>query len=155
MSTDSDRRPFHRRWPRILPALQEPSLAGLDRGGVITGVLGLLLGGLYLLPISFEGRSVSHEPGVQIPCSRLRGQPMGTCGVLLQKTGQGNAELQVTHSDGMERELVFRNGTFTGCQSGQQGCGDLTVQVRKEDQLRLLRVGNERYEIPGNMVLGN
>jgi hypothetical protein len=55
----------------------------------------------------------------------------------------------------MERELVFRDGTFTGCQSGRKGCGDLIVQVTKEDQLRLLRVGNERYEIPGSLLLGN
>jgi hypothetical protein len=154
MTTNPDRRPFLRRWPRILPALQKPSLAGLDRGGVITGVLGLLLGGLHLVPISFEGRAISHKPGGQIPCSRLRGQPMGTCGVLLYRSEPGHAELQVTHSNGMERELVFQNGAFTGCQSGQQGCGDLTVQVMKEDQLRLLRVGDERYEIPGNMILG-
>ena len=55
----------------------------------------------------------------------------------------------------MERELVFRDGTFTGCQKGREGCGDLTVQVAKEDQLRLLRVGNERYEIPGSLLLSN
>ena len=155
MSTDRDRLPVDPKRLRILPTLKLPWLPGLDRGGLITGVLGLLLGGLHLVPISFQGRTVSLEPGGQIPCASLRGQPMGTCGVSLQRPGQGKASLQVTHPNGMERELVFRDGTFTGCQKGREGCGDLTVQVAKEDQLRLLRVGNERYEIPGSLLLSN
>ena len=127
-------------------------LTGLDRGGLITGVLGLLLGGLSLLPSSFQGRAFSLEPGVQIPCALLRGQPMGTCGVALERTGHRQASLQVTHPNGMERKLVFRDGSFTGCQTGWEGCGDLTVRVAKEEQLRLLRVGSERYEIPGSLL---
>jgi hypothetical protein len=154
MTTDHDGRLLHRKWSRFLPALQESGLAGLDRGGLITGVLGLLLGGLYLIPNAFEGRAVSLEPVGQIPCARLRGQPMGTCGVILQRPGQGKTSLQVSHPDGMKRELVFRYGTFTGCQKGREGCGELPVQVAKEDQLRLLRVGKERYEIPGSLLLG-
>ncbi|MFM7464921.1 MAG: hypothetical protein ACKO28_05525 [Cyanobium sp.] len=154
MTTDRDRSPSQRNWLRFLPALQEPGFAGLDRGGLITGVLGLLLGGLYLIPNAFEGRAVSLEPVGQIPCASVRGQPMGTCGVLLQRPGQGKTSLQVSHPNGMKRELVFRDGTFTGCQLGREGCGELTVQVAKEDQLRLLRVGKERYEIPGSLLLG-
>lgn len=154
MTTVRDRLPVDRKWPRILSDLQWPMLTGLDRGGLITGVLGLLLGGLSLLPSSFEGRAFSLEPGGQIPCALLRGQPMGTCGVALERTGQDHASLQVVHPNGTERQLVFRDGSFTGCQTGRDGCGDLTVQVAKEDQLRLLRVGNERYEIPGTLLLG-
>jgi hypothetical protein len=155
MSTVPDRLPIDRKWPQILPGLQKAWFPGLDRGGLITGVLGLLLGGLYLVPSSFEGRAVSLEPEGQIPCALHRGQPMGTCGVALERTGQDHTSLQVLHPNGMERELVFQDGAFTGCQMGREGCGELTVQMAKEDQLRLLRVGNERYEIPGTLLLGN
>ncbi|MGA1303253.1 MAG: hypothetical protein ACO3ZD_04355 [Cyanobium sp.] len=154
MTTIRDRSPIDRKWSRLLPALQRPWLPGLDRGGLITGVLGLVLGGVYLVPLPYEGRAVSLETGGQIPCARLRGQPMQTCGVSLQRPGLGKASLQVIHPNGMERELVFRNGTFLGCQKGMEGCGELAVQVATEDQLRLLRVGNERYEIPGSYLLG-
>lgn len=132
---------FGLRWP-----------PGLDRGGLITGLLAIGLGALSLSSMGLE--SQRDETGRQIPCTRFRGQAMKICSVVVQQPGVNTAAMRVSHPDGAVRTLVFRDGDFQGCQVDRGGCGGLRIQRAREDQLVLLRVGEERYEVPGTLISG-
>lgn len=133
--------PFGLRWP-----------PGLDRGGLITGLLAIGLGALSLSSMGVENHR--EEARRQIPCTRFRGQALKICSAVVKQAGVNTAAVRVSHPDGAVRTLVFRDGDFQGCQVDRGGCGGLRIQRAREDQLVLLRVGEERYEVPGTLISG-
>jgi hypothetical protein len=133
--------PFGLRWP-----------PGLDRGGLITGLLAIGLGALSLSSMGVENHR--EEAQRQIPCTRFRGQALKICSAVVKQAGVNTAAVRVSHPDGAVRTLVFRDGDFQGCQVDRHGCDGLRIQRAREDQLVLLRVGEERYEVPGTLISG-
>jgi hypothetical protein len=97
-----------------------------------------------------EGR---FDANGKIPCARHKGQPMGQCDFGVARAGGGYATVVVTLFDGRKRMIFFRMGIPIGADTSQaDGYGEF--RATKESDLNIIRVGDERYEIPDAVVLG-
>jgi heat shock protein HslJ len=89
----------------------------------------------------------------QIPCAQHTGQPMTTCAFGVARTGGGYATVVITKPDGATRAVFFRLGIAVGADTSQAD-GYPEFRASREQDLHLIRVGNERYEIPDAVILG-
>jgi hypothetical protein len=89
----------------------------------------------------------------QIPCAQARGQPMGRCDFAVARGPGGEATVVVTRFDGTRRALFFQGGEFVSADTSQAD-GYPEYRVTKEADLFMIRVGDERYEIPDAVVFG-
>lgn len=88
-----------------------------------------------------------------IPCARSAGQPTGSCEFGVARAGGGWATVVVTFPDGFRRALFFAAGDFAGADASEAG-GGFDTESGKEADLYLIRVDDERYEIPQAVVFG-
>lgn len=88
-----------------------------------------------------------------IPCAQYSGQPMGQCDFTVARAGGGYATVVITRSDGTTRSIYFRMGRPVGADTSQAD-GYPEFRTEKENDLHMIRVGTERYEIPDAVVLG-
>jgi hypothetical protein len=88
-----------------------------------------------------------------VPCARRAGQPMGQCVFGVRREGGGNASVEIKHPDGFRRTIYFARGKATGADTSQAD-GDVPFSAQRESDLNLIRVGDERYEIPDAVVAG-
>jgi len=85
-----------------------------------------------------------------VPCAQALGQPMGQCEFAVSRAGGGYATVVVDWPDGSSRAIYFRRGRPTGSDAS----GEAGFDARQEGDLHLIRIGDERYEIPDAVVLG-
>ncbi|MCG6930987.1 MAG: META domain-containing protein [Desulfofustis sp.] len=88
-----------------------------------------------------------------IPCAQYRGQPMGSCEFGVARTGGGYATVVITRFDGTKRAVYFRMGVAVGADTSQAD-GYPEFKATKESGLYMIRVGDERYEIPEAVIFG-
>jgi hypothetical protein len=89
----------------------------------------------------------------RIPCAQSPGQPTAQCDFGVDRAGGGYATVVVTRPDGVRRAIFFRHGLPIGADSSQaDGYG--AFRADKESDLHLIRVGDERYEIPDAVIYG-
>lgn len=89
----------------------------------------------------------------RLPCARSLGQPMTQCEFGVARAGGGYATVVVKYRDGRTRALFFRMGRPVGADTSQAD-GYKEFHASKEKDLNIVRVGDERYEIPDAVVLG-
>lgn len=89
----------------------------------------------------------------KIPCAQAAGQPMGQCQFGVARAGGGYATVVVTRPDGRTRAIYFMMGRPLGADTSQAD-GYPEFRATKESDLNLIRIGNERYEIPDAVILG-
>jgi heat shock protein HslJ len=89
----------------------------------------------------------------KIPCAQSVGQPMMQCEFGVARAGGGYATVVINKPDGRSRAIYFRMGKPIGADSSQAD-GYVEFSADRENDLHLIRVGNERYEIPDAVVLG-
>jgi heat shock protein HslJ len=89
----------------------------------------------------------------QIPCAQHKGQPMTMCEFGVARLGGGYATVVVTQKDGIKRVIFFRLGIATGADTSQAESYP-EFKATRENDLYLIRVGEERYEIPDAVILG-
>ena len=75
---------------------------------------------------------------------------MRSCRFGVIRRGNGSATVKVFWPDGSERYLYFENGKATSSDS-ESGAG---ISSWREADLNLIRVGDERYEIPDAAIYG-
>jgi hypothetical protein len=92
-----------------------------------------------------------HATG-NIPCSMGKGQPTGSCAFGVKREGGGNALVTVTKSNGSQRVIFFEKGQSIGYDQSQADTGEF--KARKEADLNIIHIGDERYEIPDAVVQG-
>lgn len=92
-----------------------------------------------------------HATG-SIPCSMTRGQPTGTCDFGVVRSGNGGGTVTISKGDGGQRVIFFENGNATGYDQSQADTGKFSAS--KEADLSIIRIGDERYEIPDAVVFG-
>ena len=88
-----------------------------------------------------------------LPCARSIGQPMSQCEFGGARAGGGYATVVIKKPDGRTRTIFFRMGTPIGADTSQAD-GYPEFRATRENDLHLIRIGNERYEIPDSVVLG-
>ena len=89
----------------------------------------------------------------RIPCAQFAGQPMTECRFGVARAGGGYATVVVTKPDGVSRAIFFRMGKPIAANTSQAD-GYPAFRASKEVDLNLIRVGDERYEIPDAVILG-
>ena len=88
-----------------------------------------------------------------IPCAQYVGQPMMQCEFGVARAGGGYATVVIKKPDGYKRAIFFRMGRPIGADTSEAD-GYSEFRTTKENDLHLIRVGNERYEIPEAAVMG-
>jgi Bacterial SH3 domain len=88
-----------------------------------------------------------------IPCAQYAGQPTMQCEFGVARAGGGYATVVIKKPDGRTRMIFFRMGKPNGADTSQAD-GYPEFRATKESDLHLIRVGNERYEIPDAVILG-
>jgi hypothetical protein len=89
----------------------------------------------------------------KIPCAQHAGQPMMQCDFGVARQCGGFATVVETKPDGVKRAIFFRRGIPSGADTSEaDGYGEFSYE--EESDLNLIRVGEERYEIPDAAVLG-
>jgi len=89
----------------------------------------------------------------RIPCAQHAGQPTLLCDFGVARAGGGYATVVVTKPDGTKRAIFFRRGVAISADTSEaDGYGEFSVE--KDRDLNLIRVGDERYEIPDAVVMG-
>ncbi len=89
----------------------------------------------------------------QISCTQYPGQPMTQCEFGVARAGGGYATVAIKKPDGRTRAIFFRMGKPIGADTSEAD-GYPEFGATKENDLHLIRLGNERYEIPDAVVLG-
>lgn len=87
-----------------------------------------------------------------IPCSMGSGQPTTSCPFGVIREGNGNGTVTVTKPDGRKRVIFFQNGKAIGYDQSQADRG--TFSASKRGDLNIIRIGQERYEIPDAVIFG-
>lgn len=88
-----------------------------------------------------------------VPCATTRGQPTTACAFGVARAGGGYATVVVTRPDGRMRAIYFRMGVAIGGDVSQADYAG-PFRATKEADLYLIRIGDERYEVPDAVVLG-
>jgi len=89
----------------------------------------------------------------KISCARAAGQPTMQCEYGVARAGGGYATVVIKRSTNQTRAIYFRMGKPIGADTSQAD-GYPEFLATKESDLHLIRVGNERYEIPDAVILG-
>ena len=92
-----------------------------------------------------------HATG-NLPCSMGGGQPTGSCPFGVTREGNGNGMVTVTKPDGRTRTIFFEKGKATGADVSEADPGEFSAS--RERDLTIVRIGNERYEIPDAVIYG-
>lgn len=87
-----------------------------------------------------------------IPCAQFIGQPMAQCEFGVARAGGGYATVVIKKADGLTRAIFFRMGKPIGADTSEADPGKFSAT--REGDLILIRIGNERYEIPDAVLLG-
>lgn len=88
-----------------------------------------------------------------IPCAQHKGQPMAECKFGVARAGGGYATVVIIKPDNRKRIIYFRMGKPIGADMSEAE-GYFEFGATRKKDLHLIRVGNERYEIPDAVVLG-
>ena len=89
----------------------------------------------------------------EIRCAQERGQALGACAVAIARSGGGDATVVVTFPNGFARSLYFVHGEFTSANATMSGVGTDT-DWRTDGGLHIIRVDDQRYELPETLIIG-
>ena len=92
-----------------------------------------------------------HATG-PIPCSMGGGAPTTQCNAGVVRQGGGSGMVTVTKPDGRTRTIFFEKGRATGYDQSQADPGKFSAS--KQADLNIVKIGQERYEIPDAMIFG-
>ena len=92
-----------------------------------------------------------HATG-DIPCAMRREGPTGFCPFGVTREGSGNGTVIVTKPDGRSRAIFFKNGKAIGADVSAADPGKF--RASRTGDLTIVRIGDERYEIPDAVIFG-
>lgn len=87
------------------------------------------------------------------PCAQYAGQPTGQCKFGVSRAGGGYATVVIKKPNGRTRAIFYRMGRPIGADTSQAD-GYPEFRAVKEGDLHMIRIGDERYEIPDAVPLG-
>jgi len=89
----------------------------------------------------------------KVGCAQEAGQAMMSCEFGVARAGGGYATVVITKPDGGTRAIFFRMGRAIGADTSEADNPGEFSATREED-LTIIRIGDEHYEIPDAVVLG-
>ncbi|TPE44165.1 SH3 domain-containing protein [Amaricoccus solimangrovi] len=89
-----------------------------------------------------------------LPCASTAGEPMGECPFGVIRRGGGTATVTITLPDGRTRSIEFENGNAVSADVSAAD-GEKHLGASREADLNLIRIGEERYEVPDVVVSGD
>jgi len=92
-----------------------------------------------------------HATG-NVTCSMGDGKPAGSCPFGVTRRGNGSADVTVTKPDGRKRIIFFEKGKAIGADTSQADPGEFSAS--KQDDIYIIRIGKERYEIFEAIIFG-
>jgi hypothetical protein len=93
-----------------------------------------------------------HATG-QIPCARVAGQPMGSCRFGVRRERRGSGWIKVFWPDGGNRVIFYENHTPMRYDQAEAD-GGARMTVRRQVDLFMVRIGEQRFEIPEAVMTG-
>lgn len=97
-------------------------------------------------------RDFDAEAG--IPCAQERGQALGNCRAAVARGEGGDATVVATFPNGFARKLYFVQGEFIAASATMSGVGK-DIDWRLQDGVHLIRVDDQRFELPDRLVFGD
>jgi len=94
------------------------------------------------------GNGTPFDATGSLPCALAGGSRAGRCLFGVVRDGPGNAGVWIALGDGSERHLLFEGGKPVTANT------DAAFSFEKEADRYLVRVGDERFEIPEAVVYG-
>ena len=94
------------------------------------------------------GNGVPFDATGFVPCAAHTDQPTRQCPFGVIREGPGNAGIWIALGYGEERQILFEGGTPVATDSPK------TLRFEKMGDLFVIRVGDERFEIPDAVVSG-
>jgi heat shock protein HslJ len=121
----------------------------------------------YLMPAVSPDGSVARGPDMSaeragkgkfdatgtVPCAEGSGQPLRECDFGVARAGGGYSTVVVKKPYGGSRAIFFRMGKAIGADTSQAD-GYPEFSASRENDLNMISIGQERYEIPDAVVLG-
>jgi hypothetical protein len=89
----------------------------------------------------------------QIPCAGAAGQPSRNCNFGVVRMGNGSALVKVMWPDGGNRVITFKAGKPTAYDASEAD-GGAKLSHEKSADLYIIRIGDQRFEIPEAVVYG-
>ena len=106
------------------------------------------------LPVLSALGEVCYVKEPELEEERLTAETDGNLLVINRQTlGEQPDDVVVTKPDGVKRAIFFIDGTANSADTSQAG-GYGEFKVKRESDLNLIRVGEERYEIPDAVITG-
>ncbi len=99
-----------------------------------------------------RAKAKSFDAAGDIRCAQEVGQELGPCSAEVARV-EGSAAVVVTFPNGFRRTLTFSDGEFLRGNATMSGVGTDTEWERVDD-LYLVRVDDQRFEIPAALVFG-
>jgi hypothetical protein len=90
----------------------------------------------------------------EVPCARHAGQPMSQCRFGVVREGGGSGWIKIFWPDGGSRVIFFEKGTPSRYDESQAD-GGAKMSVRLEADLYRVRVGDQHFEFPEALLLGD
>lgn len=100
-----------------------------------------------------RARKRDFDATTKVACAQEQGQSLGICKAAVARGTGGDATVAVTFPNGFTRQLYFVHGAFVAASATMSGVGTDT-EWRLESGLHLVRVDDQRYELPGEFVFG-
>lgn len=121
------------------------------------------LGGAALESASPTREGDALVPGTKfnatgdIPCARYAGQPTTACKFGVVRSTDGTATLSVFRPGGGSRMIYFdAKGKATGFDANQaDGSAGSSLKVSRNEDLNFISIGDERYEVPEVVIMGD
>lgn len=103
---------------------------------------------------SRRARLGKFDATAQVACAQVRDQQMEECSAGAARSDGGDATVVVRFSNGFSRTLYFTHGAFISANATMSGVGTDT-DWRVEEGLHILRVDDQRFELPDTLVFGD
>jgi len=104
--------------------------------------------------VSFDAEvpATGYHATTEVTCYMGSGAPARSCPAGAKRQGFGSAMVTVTKPDGRTRTIFFEKGRATGYDQSEADPGKFSAS--KRDDLNIIHIGEERYEIPDGLPFG-
>lgn len=125
---------------------------------ILVGISAVLLLGAVEAHAEKQDKSLASPAANNTPkliaCAQERGQSLDQCSYLIKRDERGKTTVTVVFANGFKRGLFFEDGKFLKASVTMSGVGTDSDWSLKEG-MHIIRVDDQRYEVPDTLIAGN